>query len=432
MSGEPPPPQRLLLRDAGTAALTVMRTNGGSPVWPAVALAPALVTNENAAATVSVSVVTAWVPPGLYTGAVTLVGGVLCGTQTVGIAFECAASNIVAHWNLDEGGGTNVGDVTGHGYAGSTLGSPGWAAGWRGTALGFTAAASNQAVRIPYAAGLQPTGQLTISAWVKPGELTVRPSHAIYSDGTGDQAVFLGFRSFGTLLAFGANVGGYAELQCSVLPAAFTNGQWHLVTAVYDGSAKRLYVDGAPLGSAAAAGPLTRGGGAVSLAAEGGTNGWFDGGVDDVRLYARGLGATEVAQLTQTVPGPAPVRMGFNGTPEWWLLSYGLTNDIGWEEARDADGDGMPAWQECVAGTGPTNAASLLKMVTVAAQLGTNTLKWLSAAGSLPYSVAWSTNLGGAWLWATGGLARTPPTNVWRQRQPDSSLPVFYRVTITN
>jgi hypothetical protein len=45
------------------------------------------------------------------------------------------------------------------------------------------------------------------------------------------------------------------------------------------------------------------------------------------------------------------------GTPNWWLTMHGVA------ETTDTDGDGLLEWQEYIAGTIPTNAASLLAIV---------------------------------------------------------------------
>jgi hypothetical protein len=54
----------------------------------------------------------------------------------------------------------------------------------------------------------------------------------------------------------------------------------------------------------------------------------------------------------------------------------------------DSDGDGLKDWQEYIAGTDPTNAASCLKV----AQTTRNVITWSSVTGRV-YSVYWSTNL---------------------------------------
>jgi hypothetical protein len=49
--------------------------------------------------------------------------------------------------------------------------------------------------------------------------------------------------------------------------------------------------------------------------------------------------------------------------PEWWLAGYGWTQDFEAAAESDSDGDGLAAWQEWKAGTDPTNALSVLKVI---------------------------------------------------------------------
>jgi len=61
-------------------------------------------------------------------------------------------------------------------------------------------------------------------------------------------------------------------------------------------------------------------------------------------------------------------NLACRGTPEWWLALHGLTNaatDFCAAETNDTDGDDMPAWQEWVADTIPTNADSVLSFLNI-------------------------------------------------------------------
>ncbi len=50
------------------------------------------------------------------------------------------------------------------------------------------------------------------------------------------------------------------------------------------------------------------------------------------------------------------------GTPEWWLAQYGWTNNFMTAATNDIDHDGHAAWQEHIADTDPTNAASVFRI----------------------------------------------------------------------
>jgi hypothetical protein len=80
-----------------------------------------------------------------------------------------------------------------------------------------------------------------------------------------------------------------------------------------------------------------------------------------------------------------------NSVPAWWLAQNGLaTTDAG--ALSDTDGDGMPAWQEWIAGTVPTNGMSRFEMAAQSLQGAEKTISWSSETGRL-YSVYWSPDL---------------------------------------
>ena len=87
--------------------------------------------------------------------------------------------------------------------------------------------------------------------------------------------------------------------------------------------------------------------------------------------------------MTVTLDQPRSIEANFaenlapGGTPEWWLVSHGLTNQtFAQEELRDTDGDGMFAWQEYGADTVPTNAESVLRVLNISAEAGGFKIEW--------------------------------------------------------
>lgn len=89
----------------------------------------------------------------------------------------------------------------------------------------------------------------------------------------------------------------------------------------------------------------------------------------------------------------------------------------------DPDGDGMINSSEYIAGTVPTNAASVLKMQSVSRTNNTNTVRWSSVSGK-KYQVFYRTNVAsGSWsnlgstvtaAGATSLQTDTSATNVFR------------------
>jgi len=74
-----------------------------------------------------------------------------------------------------------------------------------------------------------------------------------------------------------------------------------------------------------------------------------------------------------------------------WLQRYGLPTD-GSADFIDTDHDGMNNWQEWIAGTNPTNALSVLKMLAPSNSISGITVNWESV-NNRTYSLQRSTNL---------------------------------------
>ena len=103
------------------------------------------------------------------------------------------------------------------------------------------------------------------------------------------------------------------------------------------------------------------------------------------------------------------------GTPFEWLISYGLTNEtFDVEELRDADWDGAKAFEEWIAGTDPTNAASVFELTGIGCPASDMwVLSWSSVNGRW-YSVHRSTNLLSGFTPITlSSIPATLPENVY-------------------
>ncbi len=151
------------------------------------------------------------------------------------------------------------------------------------------------------------------------------------------------------------------------------------------------------------------------LAASAGAYWHFAGwGGDTNGLEMTGNVITAAMTQARSLVAGFAVNLAPLGTPESWLAGYGLTNGTpAAEELTDTDGDGMFAWQEYVAGSDPTNSASVfLSLITV-----TNELLWVTWTPDLGtarlYTVAGRTNLlEGVWAPTNAG-SRFFRAKVW-------------------
>ena len=164
------------------------------------------------------------------------------------------------------------------------------------TALTFNG--TNQYVAIGNTAAV-PVGNstYTIEAWIKPTQM-------------GDYGI-IGWGNYGAtnqvnaLRLSASGVINYWWLNDLVRPTASLVGAWHHVVATFDGTTRRLYVDGVALGSdTPGTGHAVPNAnnlriGSTNVPGPGnpsGTNEYFPGSIDDVRVWSRALTPAEVSQ----------------------------------------------------------------------------------------------------------------------------------------
>jgi hypothetical protein len=78
-----------------------------------------------------------------------------------------------------------------------------------------------------------------------------------------------------------------------------------------------------------------------------------------------------------------------SGTPYSWLLQYDLD---GTDDLLDSDQDGLLTWEEYIAGTDPTNSASVLQVHSIRSSASGIVVTWQSVAGK-SYSIITNANL---------------------------------------
>jgi hypothetical protein len=204
------------------------------------------------------------------------------------------SDDIVAAWTFEEGTGTVVHDVSGHGNDGELTGGAQWVDGRFGKALDFDG--SSNYIEIPFgeSMGVLNQGDFTFAAWYKPD--VIPKKHCVFQqgdkDGTGRTWLFIHqdageIRSYlgGGTTASGINAGA---------------GEWYhtavVVTEGGDTDSVQLYVNGELAGAPFQAG-MEDCEGSFFIGCHKNITDFMDGIIDEVVLISKALDAAEIAVL---------------------------------------------------------------------------------------------------------------------------------------
>jgi len=143
------------------------------------------------------------------------------------------------------------------------------------------------------------TNQITVTAWVK---VTASDDISIvvagqYSDITEKDFALFPYQSAGGQVYF--DVGNGTVSGRATSNAGYALGNWFLIVGTYDGSNVRIYyngVIGATVGTLT--GNISFSGDSIKIGKQSGGS-FFNGSIDDVRIYNRALTASDVAALYQ-------------------------------------------------------------------------------------------------------------------------------------
>lgn len=224
-----------------------------------------------------------------------LIGCLVVLATTLGMAAE---PGLVAHWSFDEGQGAVARDLTGHGHD-ATLKNIEWVPSPRGHALHFDS--KDDLARYGDVEGMNLAGDLTLAVWLK-ADASVEPktNRIIIGDtGSGiERNLNLRMDGYGYLRFEWADGKRNASL---LAPASLLNGSWKHVVVVCDSQKLQavMYVDGEVVAGMAMPLPISKAPTKERLTGWF-YNGYFQGDLDDIRLYSRALGVAEVRQLFES------------------------------------------------------------------------------------------------------------------------------------
>ena len=272
-------------------------------------------------------------PPDLTRTALALALGLLClvGMST---AWADPAPGPVAAYSFDEGAGSTAADSSGNGHTGVITGAT-WVAGKYGGALSFNGTSAR--VDLGSLGTFYQSG-FTLEAWVQKASATKNDVGVVgtWTSGASGPMIWVDHIATRYHLTLGSSLSSYLDSGQS--PVA---GVWQHLAATYDGTTARFYVDGVQVASRTVSGGV--GSSDVwRIGAYGATAGnFFDGLIDNVRVYSRALTATEVQSNMNAPVGPgggppdttppsAPGTLTATGGAGQAALAWGAaTDDVG-------------------------------------------------------------------------------------------------------
>jgi fibronectin type 3 domain-containing protein len=211
-------------------------------------------------------------------------------SDPVDVTVENLPTGLSAAYGFEEASGNAVTDSSGNGNAGTIAGATRAAAGRYGAALSFDGA--GDLVTVADAPELDLSTAGSIEAWVRPAAIggswrtvamKARPGGLAYALYAGADAP-----------RPSANVwAGGSEAEASG-PAQLPLNAWSHVAVTYDSIALKLYVDGTAVATRALTAPIVTSTGALTIGGNTVWTEWFNGLIDEVRVYERALTAAEI------------------------------------------------------------------------------------------------------------------------------------------
>jgi len=214
--------------------------------------------------------------------------------------------SLLAWWTLDEGEGTTVVDWSGHGHHGTLAGDAQWQDGYFGGAVGFDG--NGDSVNFGTPQDLYLTQNYTYTVWFQVGQNISGNSGTQYLLCVGSRSDLI----FGVEDGVGVNgdlmlhyydtAPGFHAI--GVGKTTWSADEWHMVAGTRDENGHNIYLDGALMNSDTNTNEdnfaTDR---IISLGARAWTgHQYYNGLIDDVRIYNRALSESEIQQVMRGNP----------------------------------------------------------------------------------------------------------------------------------
>ena len=272
---------------------------------------------------------------------------------------------LLGYWPLDDGAGTSATNLVESGPSGTLNNTPIWSSGAGRNYLQFTSA-SQQYVEVPGLPSMD--SAVTVACWARSGTAEWNVAGALVS-----RRPQWGLHPWlnppaDKRLSFMVNNASYANINLASLPS-FDLTDWHHYAGTYNattGEAK-VYVDGLFAGiTTISAGLLSETTGSLWIGRDSDKARYFEGALDEIRVYSRVLSAAEILELTE---GFDDDEDGMDDATERAIINDntgdGLITLVDVLPGDDYDGDGSNNGIEAKAGTDATSAADFFRIASI-------------------------------------------------------------------
>ncbi|AMV39250.1 Copper resistance protein CopC [Planctomyces sp. SH-PL62] len=213
------------------------------------------------------------------------------------------AVGLVAAYSFDDRSSSSVLDISGQGNDGEIVNANRTFLGKYGSSMFFNG--KDAQITVPDSASLKLSSGMTLEAWVLPTTVNSAWQDVIYKGSNGNNSYYLQATTSSNAKPMGgATVGGSARNAYGAKPISLYS--WSHLAVTFDGAATRFYVNGAQVATTAGSGTIKATDGALQIGGDSYWGRYFNGLIDEVRIYDTALTQSQIKKDMATPIGKTP------------------------------------------------------------------------------------------------------------------------------